>query len=208
MIDDIIFLDRDVFILINRYIGRVILLQKIYETERLLLKLLDQSYAGLVVDYYLRNKSFLDEWEPLQNEEFYTKQHQEEQLNKELSNIENKSSFRLWVFKKEDESRIIGSVGFNNIVRGAFLSCHLGYKLDKEEINKGFISEAIQKGIEIMFNEFGLHRIEANIMPKNKRSFRVVEKLGFYNEGLAYKYLKINGKWEDHIHMVLLNDMV
>lgn len=180
-------------------------MQKVYETERLVLKLLDQSYAGLVVDYYLRNKPFLDEWEPLQNEEFYTKTYHEEQLNKELSNIENKSSFRLWVFKKEDESKIIGCVGFNNIVRGAFLSCHLGYKLDKDEINKGFISEAIQKGIDIMFNEFGLHRIEANIMPKNKRSLRVVEKLGFYNEGLAYKYLKINGKWEDHIHMVLLN---
>jgi len=70
------------------------------------------------------------------------------------------------------------------------------------------MTEAIQKGIEIMFNEFGLHRIEANIMPGNKPSLRVVEKLGFYNEGLAYKYLKINGKWEDHIHMVLLNESV
>ena len=59
-----------------------------------------------------------------------------------------------------------------------------------------------------MFNEFELHRIEANIMPKNIRSFTVVEKLGFYNEGMALKYLNINGIWEDHIHMVLLNDKV
>jgi ribosomal-protein-alanine N-acetyltransferase len=181
-------------------------MQTVYETERLILKALDKSYTELVIDYYLRNKLFLEEWEDLKTEEFYTKQYQEEQLDKELSKIENKSSFRLWLFKKEDLSRIIGSVGFNNIVRGAFLSCHLGYKLDKDEINKGYITEAIQKGIEIMFNEFGLHRIEANIMPKNKCSLRVVEKLGFYNEGFAYKYLKINGKWEDHIHMVLLND--
>lgn len=57
-----------------------------------------------------------------------------------------------------------------------------------------------------MFHEFKLHRIEANIMPKNKRSLRAAPKSGFYNEGLAYNYLKINGKWEDHIHMVLLND--
>jgi Acetyltransferases, including N-acetylases of ribosomal proteins len=42
-------------------------------------------------------------------------------------------------------------------------------------------------------------------MPKNIRSLKVVEKLGFRNEELAYKYLRINGKWEDHIHMVLLN---
>ncbi|MGF7056433.1 GNAT family N-acetyltransferase [Brassicibacter mesophilus] len=183
-------------------------MQKVYETERLILKVVDKSYAELVVDYYLRNKSFLEEWEPIKDEDFYTKQYQEEQLDKESSTIENNSSLRLWVFKNENENKVIGSIGFNNIVRGVFLSCHLGYKLDKDEINKGYITEAIRKGIEIMFIEFGLHRIEANIMPRNKRSLRVVEKLGFYNEGLAYKYLKINGKWEDHIHMVLLNDKV
>ncbi|WP_017415469.1 GNAT family N-acetyltransferase [Clostridium tunisiense] len=181
-------------------------MQKVYETERLVLKVIDKSYAELVIDYYLNNKCFLEQWEPVKKKEFYTKQYQEEQLDKELSSIENNNALRLWIFKKEDENRIIGTVGFSNIVRGAFLSCTLGYKLDKDEINKGYISEAIQKGIEVMFNEFGLHRIEANIMPKNNRSMRVVEKLGFYNEGLAYKYLKINGKWEDHIHMVLLNE--
>ena len=181
---------------------------KVYETERLVLKVLDKSYAELVLNYYLNNKLFLEEWEAVKGEDFYAKQYQEEQLENELSHIENNRSFRLWIFKKKDDSRIIGSVGFNNIVRGAFQSCHLGYKLDKDEINKGYMTEAIQKGIEIMFDEFGLHRIEANIMPKNKRSLRVIEKLGFYDEGLAYKYLKINGIWEDHIHMVLLNDNV
>lgn len=183
-------------------------MQRSYETERLVLKVLDKTYAGLVLDYYLRNKVFLEEWEAAKSEEFYIKLQQEEQLYKELVNIENSNSFRLWIFKKDDDRKIIGSVAFNNIVRGAFLSCHLGYKLDKDEINNGYITEAIQKGIDIIFNQFGLHRIEANIMPKNIRSLRVVEKLGFYNEGLAYKYLKINGKWEDHMHMVLLNDKV
>lgn len=181
-------------------------MKRVYETNRLVLKILDSSHANLVVDYYLRNKDFLEEWEPVMGKDFYKEQYHAEQLDKLMINIENKSACRLWLFKQEDESKIIGTVGFNNIVRGAFLSCHLGYKLDKDEINKGYMTEAIKKGIEIMFNEFGLHRIEANIMPKNKRSLRVVEKLGFYNEGLAYKYLRINGKWEDHIHMVLLND--
>lgn len=183
-------------------------MQKVYETKRLILKVLDKSYAEAVLDYYLRNRSFLEEWEPIKDNEFYTKKYQEQQLDEELSKIENNNSFRLWVFKKGNKNKIIGSVGFSNIVRGVFLSCHLGYKLDKDEINKGYTTEAIEKGIDIIFNEFGLHRIEANIMPKNKSSLRVVEKLGFYNEGLAYKYLKINGKWEDHIHMVLLNDKV
>lgn len=183
-------------------------MQKVYETERLLLKALDKSYAEEVVDYYLRNKSFLEEWEPVRSEEFYTKQYQEEQLDKALADIKNNSSLILWIFKKQDDRKILGSIAFTNIVKGAFLSSYLGYKLDKDEINKGYITEAIEKGIEIMFNEYGLHRIEANIMPKNKRSLKVAEKIGFYNEGLAYKYLKINDKWEDHIHMVILNDKV
>lgn len=183
-------------------------MQRVYESERLILKVLDKTYGDLVLDYYLRNKFFLEEWEPMKGEEFYTCQYQTAQLDKELIDTENNNSMKLWIFKKDDNYRAIGAVAFSNITKGAFLSCYLGYKLDKDEINKGYMTEAIQKGIEIIFNEFGLHRIEANIMPKNKRSLRVVEKLGFYNEGIAYKYLKINGKWEDHLHMVLLNDKV
>lgn len=183
-------------------------MQKVYETERLLLKVLDGSYAEQVLEYYSRNKQFLEEWEPVKSEKFYKKDYQEEQLKEDLINIEKGNSFRLWIFKKQDDNRIIGSIGFNNIVRGAFLSCFVGYKSDKDEINKGYMTEALRKAIDIMFNEQGLHRLEANIMPKNKRSLRVVSKLGFYNEGTAYKYLKINGKWEDHIHMVLLNNNI
>ncbi|MDD2328708.1 MAG: GNAT family N-acetyltransferase [bacterium] len=183
-------------------------MQKAYKTERLILRVIDTSYTELVIDYYERNKSFLEQWETVKTPEFYQKQYQKQQIVNDLVSIENLRSFRLWIFKKEDMNTIIGSVVFDNIVWGAFLSCHLGYKLDKDEINKGYMTEAIQKGIEIVFNEFGLHRIEANIMPRNKRSMRVVEKLGFYNEGLAHKYLRINGKWEDHIHMVLLNEKI
>lgn len=184
------------------------MMKKSYETERLVLKVLNKAYAEIVLDYFQRNKTFLEEWEVIRDNEFYTIEFQESQLEKELSLIENGSMFKLWIFKKGDGDKVIGSIAFNNIVRGAFLSCHLGYRLDKDEINKGYMTEAIQKGINIIFDDLKLHRIEANIMPKNKQSLKVVEKLGFYNEGLAYKYLKINGKWEDHIHMVLINDYI
>jgi len=183
-------------------------MQKIYETKRLILKTLDNTFANMVLEYYVRNESFLKEWEAGKGKEFYTETFQAAQLDQERMNMEAGTSFRLWLFKKGDESRIIGSVAFNNIVKGAFWSCFLGYKLDEDEVNQGYITEAIQKGIDIMFNEFGLHRIEANIMPRNARSLQVAKKLGFYHEGLAYRYLKINEKWEDHIHMVLLNDNI
>jgi [ribosomal protein S5]-alanine N-acetyltransferase len=179
-----------------------------YETNRLKLRTLDESSAELVRDYYLRNKEFLKEWDPVRGEEFYSLSYHYEILKMEEMKRQDGILIRLWLFSKTDEERIIGMVSFNNIVRGAFQSCHLGYNLDENYINKGYITEAIQEGIHIIFNDFKLHRIEANIMPKNIRSRKVCEKLGFREEGLAKEYLKINGKWEDHIHMVLLNDQV
>lgn len=178
-----------------------------YETERLILRVLDKNSAGLLLDYYARNKDFLEEWELKRNDDFYTLEAQAAQLRSDYKDFEENRALRLWLFIKGDTegNRTIGAIAFNNIVRGAFLSCFLGYKLDKAEINKGYITEALEKGIDIIFNEYNLHRIEANIMPKNARSLRVTEKLGFYSEGLAKSYLRINGKWEDHIHMVLLN---
>lgn len=178
----------------------------VYETQRLVLRVLDSSHAEMAADYLTRNRAFMEEWESTKADSYYTKEYQETSLEKEAAEADAGRSFRLWIFKKGEEDRIIGTVGFSNIIKGAFWSCHLGYKLDKDEINNGYITEAIQKGIEIVFGEFGLHRIEANIMPRNKPFLRVAEKLGFYNEGLAKKYLKINGVWEDHIHMVLLNE--
>ena len=107
--------------------------------------------------------------------------------------------------QKGEEDKVIGALTFSNIVKGVFLSCFLGYNLDKDEINMGYMTEAVKKGIEIMFQDYGLHRIEASIMPRNIRSLKVTQKLGFQEEGLSPQYLKINGKWEDHLHMVLLN---
>lgn len=181
---------------------------KEYETERLHLKALDSAYARRVLNYYQRNQQFLEKWEPARPESFYNLEYHVQKMYSESMGIENGNMLRLWVMKKEEPEKVIGLVGFNNIIRGAFQSCHLGYSLDAEEINKGYMTEAIAKGIEVIFDEYRLHRIEANIMPRNTASMKVVEKLGFYNEGLAYQYLKINGKWEDHIHMVLLNDQV
>ena len=93
----------------------------------------------------------------------------------------------------------------NNVVWGAFCSASLGYKLDKDYVNKGYMSVAVEMLIKYAFEELGLHRIEANVMPKNKASLRVLEKNQFINEGTSKYYLNINGVWEDHIHMVKIN---
>ena len=97
-------------------------------------------------------------------------------------------------------------ISFSNIVRGNLLSCTVAYKLDKDEIKKGYMLEALDFAINIVFKDLKLHRIEANIMPRNRASIKLVKRLGFNYEGTAQKYLKINGEWEDHIHMVKLNN--
>jgi len=175
------------------------------ETKRLMLKVLHESDASKVLDYYLRNKNFLADWEPVRGEEFYTLTYQQSQITNELNLISEGRLFKVWILEKGNNS-LIGSIALNNIVRGSFQSCHLGYKLDESKINKGYMTEALEKVIEYAFEELQLHRIEANIIPHNIRSLSVVEKLGFYNEGLAIRYLIINGRWEDHIHMVLRNE--
>lgn len=176
------------------------------ETERLILRVISEDFADMVLDYHIRNKDFFKEWEPVRDKQYYTLDYQRQLLNSDLRKIKEGTMFKVWIFKKCDKSKTIGLASLNNIIRSAFQSCHLGYKLDKDEINKGYMPEALRALIRFAFKDLKLHRIEANIMPKNKRSLRVVEKLGFYEEGLAKKYLKINGKWEDHIHMVLLNE--
>jgi len=183
---------------------------KYYETERLILKTLSPNEARESLAYYVSNKAFLGPFEPKREDAFYTLTYQRELLTDDRRSMLDGHSLRLWIYLKEDKGlgRPIGNFAFSNIIRGVFLNCFLGYKLDGGYLNKGYMTEALGKGIEVIFDEYKLHRIEANIMPRNKASLAVVEKLGFYNEGLAKDYLCINGVWEDHIHMVLLNKKI
>jgi len=179
-------------------------------TDRLRLKVLGPDFARQSLDYYIRNQAFLSEWNPIPAADFYALAYHQERLRVELAQINEGRLARFWLFKREDAAfaTAIGNLAFNNIVRGAVQSCHLGYQLDEREINQGFMTEALQRAIAFAFDELQLHRIEANVMPRNLRSSRVLAKLGFVEEGLARQYLKINGVWEDHIHYVLLNDNV
>lgn len=181
------------------------MIKQAYETDRLVLHLSNREMAQQVTEYFIRNKEFLKTTEPLRDDEFYTFEFQRNELESDEKNCENLSGVKFWITQKGSD-KVIGMVALNGIMMGAFQSCFLAYRLDEDELNKGFMTEAVRKGIEIAFNEVGLHRIEANIMPRNRASLRVAEKLNFNNEGLASKYLKINGIWEDHIHMVLLNE--
>jgi len=173
-----------------------------YETDRLYLRILKPNYAQEVLAYYKRNHNFLNEWEPKRSKDFYTLSYHKRQLSYEYNMFKDSKSVRLWIFKKED-NKLIGNICFSNIIMGNFKSCFMGYKLDKDEINKGYMTEAIKEAVRIMFDDFGLHRIEVNVIPRNERSLKVMEKLKFEQEGYSRRYLEINGKWEDHVHFAV-----
>ncbi|RCX19737.1 ribosomal-protein-alanine N-acetyltransferase [Fontibacillus phaseoli] len=183
-------------------------MKPILHSERLILKVLDGSNAVEVLEFVLRNKEFLEPWEPVRSEEYFTLSYQEDLLVKEFSQFRKRELYKLWMFRKEEPEKVIGSITLSNIVYGAFQSCHLGYRIDQSAQGRGLMTEAVAAVADYAFSELGLHRIEANIMPRNKASLKVAEKAGFYHEGLALRYLKINGVWEDHFHMVLRNERI
>jgi len=83
-------------------------------------------------------------------------------------------------------------------VRAAWQNCTIGYFVDQSRNGRGYATEAVGLASGFAFGEGGLHRVQAAVMPRNAASIRVVEKNGYRFEGLARRYLQINGLWEDH----------
>ena len=163
------------------------------------------SLAEQVTDYYRRNRNFLENYEPKRDDQFFLTEYQQEVLKKEMDDFRQKNAFRFYIKPTGQPHKIIGIIGLNNVVWGAFRSAFLGYNLDESFINRGYMSMAVGMLVRYAFDELRLHRIEANVMPKNMASLRVLEKNSFTNEGISKYYLNINGIWEDHIHMVRIN---
>lgn len=92
-----------------------------------------------------------------------------------------------------------GEVNLNSVQRGPFQSAYLGYWVDEAQCGQGYIPEAVALILRHAFEYLDLHRIQISIVPRNKSSRRVVEKLGLRSEGIAIKYLEIDGVWEDHV---------
>jgi len=111
----------------------------------------------------------------------------------------NGRSFAFMLSLRTDPTRFVGKIALNGIMRGAMHGAYLGYWMDVDHQNGGLCTEGIRAVIDFAFNAAELHRLQAAIMPKNARSLRVIEKLGFRREGYAERYLQIAGRWEDHI---------
>ena len=175
-------------------------------TERLMLRILDEDNAQSVSDYYLRNRDFHQPWFSERNDEIFTARQQRKNLEVELRDFSIGRALPFWLTLKADPQRIIGRFALTNMIHGSFRSCIASWHLDRKLTGHGYAAEAGQAAIEAAFNDYKLHRIEANILPANDRSINLAEQLGFELAGYENRYLEINGEWEDHLHYVKLAD--
>ena len=101
---------------------------------------------------------------------------------------------------------LVGVVNISEIVRGSFRSAYLGYYAFEPYARTGLMREGLAKVIGHAFTRMKLHRLEANIQPANKKSIRLVKRLGFRREGYSPRYLKIAGRWRDHERWTILGE--
>lgn len=101
------------------------------------------------------------------------------------------------------EGRLAGEVTLSSIQRGPFQNAFIGYWVDRALAGNSLAPESVLLLLRFAFEELVLHRVEIAIVPRNRPSRRVVEKLGLREEGVALRYLEIDGRWEDHLRYAI-----
>jgi len=105
---------------------------------------------------------------------------------------------KFFVCADDADRPICGVINLSEIVRGSFQSAYMGYYALSPHAGKGYMSAGIRLVLDRAFGELRLHRVEANIQPKNRRSIELVRRSGFRLEGVSARYLRIAGRWRDH----------
>ena len=176
------------------------------EGEKIYLRFFELSDSQALLDLNLKNKDFFENYVVTRLEDFYTLKSREDGIREGIKNRNEDRAYSFGIFEKDKEG-LIGSISLNEVLRGAFQSCYIGYYLDENHNGKGYMTEAITLVVSFAFKRLNLHRIEAGVMPRNIKSMRALEKVGFHKEGLAIKVAKIKGIWEDHqILAIISND--
>lgn len=101
------------------------------------------------------------------------------------------------------DGEFAGEINLSSVQRGPFQSAYVGYWIDEKQAGNGYVPEAVVLLAKFVFEELRLHRMQIAIIPRNGASRRVVEKLHLREEGVAERYLEINGSWEDHIRYAM-----
>ena len=170
----------------------------VLETPRLRLLLPPGAAAAAVAAFHEHNRSHFAPFEPLRPEGFHAVEAWTTRLEEFRREFANDRSLRLWLTLREDGD-CVGWAHFTQIVRGPFQACRLGYGIGATHEGQGLMTEALATALQYVGGELGLHRVEANHLPENARSARLLARLGFVVEGQARDYLRIAGAWRDHV---------
>lgn len=177
-----------------------------WKTARLVLEQMGPDKAELVQDYGLRSRASHAPWDPIRPHDWWDLQVVSDRLAGELADAEQDRSLALYLTRAGASGRIIGRIALNNIVRGAFQSCVVGYGLAPDATGNGYMTEALDAAVSIAFGDLGLHRVEVSVIPRNEKSLAVVRRCGFTEEGLSPRYICIAGVWEDHVRFARIRE--
>lgn len=158
-------------------------------------------------DARLSNEDWLLPWEPQRADPRHDPWRSREAFAMRCSQRErerhNGVSYGFGLFVGE---QFAGEVNINSVLRGAFQSATIGYWIDRRFAGHRYVPEGVAVALCFAFEVVDLHRIEICIVPRNTRSHRVVEVIGLRHEGLATRFLEINGVWEDHVRYAITTE--
>ncbi|MFZ5732554.1 MAG: GNAT family N-acetyltransferase [Pseudomonadota bacterium] len=151
------------------------------------------------------SRAYLTPWEPIWPSDDLTRSGYRRRLRRYAEDIAEDKSYPFLVFR-EDNGALIGGITLANVRRGIVQAGTIGYWIGEPYARQGLMTTALRVLLPSLFGELHLHRVEAACIPTNIGSVRVLEKCGFRREGLAKRYLCINGIWQDHYLYGLLHE--
>lgn len=173
-------------------------------TARLRVELATPEHAGQYAAHFARNREHFAPWEPPRGD-VESADYWRARLAAGVAEFEAGRGVTLAAFPRDSAEPLVARINFSQISRGVFQSCMLGYAIDREHEGRGLMHEALAASIDWLFGAMRLHRVQANHLPENERSARLLARLGFVREGLAPEYLFINGAWRDHVLNARIN---
>jgi ribosomal-protein-alanine N-acetyltransferase len=178
-------------------------------TERLLLRPFAETDADEFVRLIEASREAWAPWTPASERAVSGGELFRRELRRTEAGAGSGTHLRLGAFVHVGRS-LVGIFALNEIVRGVFQSAHASWQIAGDRMGQGLGTEGVRAILDIAFDQppegIGLHRVQANIMPSNTPSLRIAEKIGFRREGLAERYLKIAGRWEDHAMFAITSE--
>lgn len=171
-------------------------------TKRIRLITLEDAEALAAVQQ--RSRQFLAPWEPIRTDTYFTTEGQRADIVAVLGRHERGEAMPWVILDRQGE--IAGRVTLNGIIRGPFQSCSMGYWVAQDQTGKGLAAKAVGDAVLFAFDELDLHRVQAETLVDNVASQKVLSRTGFTQYGLAPKYLRIAGQWQDHLTFQRIND--